>query len=380
MMSEANNLSQYVGTEVLPNYESIVEEEISLPYDDGRKFLRLSYSDPKLKDYSLIVVADSSNGDSVEGRLTSVILRYPRYVHSEALRHRVKSRNAASSRARSVKTTIKDVMENPVIPLFTVNQRGMSGKFPTLDVREKLIESWLRARDRAVASALELLVGPQLFDHYGSGFEDTHAVAHHWEQILDDYYENGYDGEGNPKEGYLSAHKQQVNRIIEPYTLFEEVVTSSYWQNYLSLRNHEDAQGEIRATAVLVERALELSTPTERDFHLPFIAEKDYPTVLSSWHDEIKPVMLRSAAEAAQISYGDKSRSEQATATAALGERLFNSRHYSPFEHQAIADKAYVNVVFLNPEPELEGDFSKLTSNLSPLWVQSRIVLAGITK
>lgn len=323
-----------------------------------------------LKDYSVIVVSDSQCGS--ENRITTLLARYPRYVHAEALRHRVFSRNASSSRARSVKSTLKEVMENPVIPLFTVNQKGMGGKFADAQTRQKQIDGWLRARDRAVASVLELLVNENLFQTYGDHFEQK------WEEILEDYYENGYDSEGRPKEGYLSTHKQQFNRIIEPYTPFEEVITSTYWENFFNLRDHEDAQPEIRAMAVLIRAGLNRSTPVRRDFHLPFIAESEVPSGDANWDTVVKPVFLRSAAEAAQISYGDKSSAERVTASAALGKRLFESRHLSPFEHPAIASDFYFDgFAETNGLPTEE---SKLSSNFDSSWVQFRPIIAGVTK
>ncbi len=361
-----------------PDFSSIVIEEIQLPYDSEVSYLKLSFTDPMLKDYSLIVILDSVTC-SLGNRIFTVIARYPRYVHAEALRHRVFSRNASSSRARSVKSTLKEVMENPIIPLFTVNQKGMGGRFAEDAVREKQIEGWLRARDRAVASVLELLVGPELFDNYGSGFEDTSAVAAAWEEILDDYYENGYDSNGDPKEGYLSTHKQQFNRIIEPYTPFEEVITSTYWDNFLSLRDHEDAQPEIRAIAVLIKAALEASAPQERAFHLPFIPLNEIPSVEADWDTVLKPVFLRSSAEAAQISYNDKSSAAKSTATAALGARLFDSRHLSPFEHPAVDAETYEKISG-RADTSLTTNGAELISNFDPAWIQLRPILAGITK
>ena len=362
-----------------PDYDSIVSELIELPYDTENRFLKLSFADPMLSDYSLITVLDSRVGDEANERLTTFILRYPRYVHAEQMTHRVFSRNASSSRARSVKSTIRDVMENPVRPLFTKNQLGMGGRFVSECEYEALVPVWLRGRDRAVATALEMLVSPERLAKYGNDSE----IAAHWEEILEDYYANGYRKDGEEVDGYLSAHKQNFNRALEPYSQFEVVLTSSYWENYLSLRVHADAQPEIRAIATLVAKALELSAPAKREFHLPFIAEADYPSASAwidgeiTWEHDIKPVFLRSSAEGAQISYGDKSRAARATASTSLGERLFESRHLSPFEHPAIDRELYEKMA---PLEALETAPESLRSNFDDSWVQLRPVLAGVTK
>ena len=72
------------------------------------------------------VVADSIGPNRV--RITTMVLTYPRFVHSEFMTHRVFSRNASSSRAIPVKRQIQMIKDNPAIPLkFTMNQKGMQG-------------------------------------------------------------------------------------------------------------------------------------------------------------------------------------------------------------------------------------------------------------
>lgn len=357
-----------------PDFDSIVIEEVELPFDTGRKFTKISYADPRLKDYSLVHMASTLN--SLGKRIDTAVVRYPRYVHAEALRHRVISRNAASSRARSVKVTLRDVMENPTIPLFTVNQAGMNGRYSEPERREKQIAAWLRNRDRAVASVLELIVNPELSEKYGS----DSAIAAAYEEILEDYYENGYDSKGEPREGYLSTHKQQFNRIIENFGPFEEVITSTYWDNFLELRDHKDAQGEIRAFAVLVRSMLNHIEPTDSWIHAPFIPLAELPEQPTDF-DTVRPLLLRSANECAQVSYNDKSSATRSTASATKGEELFRLKHYSPFEHQAIDSDIFWNILVPNSEgQDFVTDPDELASNLDPSWIQLRVMLAGVTK
>lgn len=370
-----------------PDFTSVVIEEVSLPFQE-EKVLKLSYNDPMLKNYSILVIADTHHGaptltehegnfaDSafVRGgrRLTTFVARYPRYVHAEFLRHRVISRNAASSRARSVKATLRDVMETPVIPLFTVNQKGMGGKFADPETREALTKEWLLARDKDVTSVLSMLIHPRIRE----GKTDT-EVAASYQELLDDYYANGYDSAGNPKEGYLSAHKQNFNRLIEAHTEFEEVITSSYWGNMLELRDAEEAQPEIKAIAVLIREGLKVSAPTDSWIHAPFVDRKTIPE--SHNFEDLRPILLQSSAEAAQVSYNDKSKSVRSTGTSELGERLLKLKHYSPFEHQAIASDVFYHDV----APTAEGIVTasdQLKSNFSEDWVQFRPMLAGVTK
>lgn len=364
-----------------PDFSSVIEEQVTLPHEPNKTFLKLTYSDPILKNYSLIVVADTVatslapiSREEEKARISTFVPRYPRYVHAEFLRHRVISRNASSSRARSVRSTLSEVMNEPVIPIFTVNQKGMGGKYPTPEVREALVKEWLLARDRDVTSVLSMLVNPSIAE----GRTPT-EVANDYEAILDDYYANGYDANGEPKPGYLSAHKQNFNRLIEAHTVFEEVITATNWDNFLELRDHDDAQPEIRAIAVLIREALKRSTPVEHWIHLPFIAEQDIPAEPVPYL-EVKPLMMLSATECAQISYGDKTKAKKSTATLTLGERLFESKHYSPFEHPAISSYKFDHAYTDGFADGLVEDYECLDSNFDYRWYQFRILLAGVTK
>ena len=53
-------------------------------------------------------------------------LKYPRFIHSEFMTHRVLSRNASSSRAIPVNRMLKYVWNDPAIPIYWgSNKPGM---------------------------------------------------------------------------------------------------------------------------------------------------------------------------------------------------------------------------------------------------------------
>lgn len=350
---------------LLPDFNSVVKEEVVLPYRT-EPYLKFSFSDPMLEGYEVTIIADSTTGESVglDGeRLLTIVARFPRCILSEVNTHRVFGRNSASSRARSVKATIGDVMNHPYIPLFTKNQKGMSGVFLNEEDRERAIQKWLSARNAAVNSELHLLLGDML--------SDNGDYAKDYENVLDDYYANVYEAE-NPDPRAISVHKQDANRIIEPFMWHEAIITSSYWDNFLELRaDLASAQPAIVAMAILVREALANSVPEDTWLHLPFIAPEDKPSVFTNF-ENIRDVLLRSATECAQISYKDKSRAVKATATTALGERLLALKHLSPFEHIAFSRDSY----FDNADVSLPRDEAYLLSNLDPRWVQLRKVLS----
>lgn len=346
-----------------PDFASITPTQVVLPYRD-QPYLRTSYGDPILGGYECTVVEDSMwEGQAGEGeRLTTIIVRFPRSILSEVNTHRVFSRNSASSRARSMRATIADVMEHPHIPLFTRNKKGMSGEFVSATERQGATVAWLRARDLAVEATLHLLLGDLMpwDESVGPG-----SMAHRYDELLDLYYAEVYDSE-TPDPRALSVHKQDANRLLEPFLWHEAIITSSMWKNFLELRTDLGAaQPAIVALARLVEGALDGSQPRNTWLHLPFIDHALVPAPGTPFGD-MRDLLMLSATESAQISYRDKSRAEKSTATTRLGERLLGMRHMSPFEHIAFAAGALAGTDIARPTHP---------SNLGSNWAQLRTLL-----
>lgn len=318
-------------TPLTPDFSTIQVQHIDLPYDDQEQFLDLTFTDPLLQGYAVKVIADTAPDGTEDARLTTIIARFPRVVLAEINTHRVFSRNSASSRARSIKVTLRDVMEEPYIPLFTRNRRGMSGAFSTAAERDRAITSWLQSRDSAVAGVLRLLLG----DMIDPALTDRDIVDE-WEAWVDTYQSEVYLAE-TPDSRALSIHKQNVNRLLEPFMWHEAVITSSYWKNFIELRADEEAMGEVAAIGFLVQEALRVSEPTREHFHLPFIPKSVRENLDRNDVETVTKLMFQSSFESAQISYADKSRQDRSTASAQKGLRLLRERHMSPFEHAAVS-------------------------------------------
>lgn len=252
------------------------------------------------------IVADSIGPSGV--RLTTFVLTYPRFIHSEFMTHRVFSRNASSSRAIPVKRQIQMVIDNPAIPLaFTKNQKGMQGgEALTGEQEAAAIAAWLEARDRAVEMANKL--------------------------------------------SDLEVHKQYANRILEPYAHITVVCSATDWDNFFALRCHEAAQPEIHALADLMYDAYSRNRPQELylgRWHLPFVSEEEKANVppysgdASGWRESAEALLVKfSVARCARVSYlnheGTKPTMEQ---DLQLYDRLLGQIpiHASPAEHQAMA-------------------------------------------
>lgn len=248
------------------------------------------------------IVCDSIAPSGV--RLTTFVLTYPRFIHSEFMTHRVFSRNASSSRAIPVKKQIELIKTNPAIPLdFRKNQKGMQAG-ELLEDQEAAIRIWLEGRDRAVEIAEKL--------------------------------------------ANMEVHKQYANRVMEPYAHISVVCTATDFNNFFALRCHEDAQPEIHALADQMYGQYILNKPQELkegQYHLPFIDTEDF-TLDREWMDKVydglEPDLQikRSVARCARVSFlnheGKKPTIEE---DLNLYARLLSKLpiHASPAEHQAAA-------------------------------------------
>jgi thymidylate synthase ThyX len=165
-------------------------------------------------------------------------------------------------------------------------------------------------------------------------------------------------------------HKQVANRILEPFQFISVIVTTTEWDNFFQLRDHEDAQPEIRELAIQMKQALAASTPKRLNYgewHLPYVSQEErryYAT------DSLRKL---SAARCARVSYlTHDGREPNPEEDFKLFDRLVGSvpLHASPIEHQATPDHYEATGFFTNPSgfahPELWGNFKT--------WVQHRKV------
>ena len=247
--------------------------------------------------YRCAVLADSVSPANV--RLTTLQVRFPRIVLAEFNTHRMFSRNAASSRAIPVEKRIAEVRADPFIPAaFGANKRGMQAGDPLTGAQaDSARVAWLQAATQACDRAEEMSAA--------------------------------------------GVHKQWANRLIEPFTWVEDIVTATEWANFYALRISEHAQPEIRTAAEYMKAAMDASEPTlviPHMWHLPLVTEED--------RAEFTPMDCArlSAARCARVSYLTHEGKRDPTADFALARRLQENGHMSPFEHPArpSADAGFV--------------------------------------
>jgi thymidylate synthase ThyX len=243
------------------------------------------------------VVADSfwyHEESATCNRLTTLQLKYPRFIHAEFMTHRVLSRNASSSRAIPVMKMLKQVWNDPAMPIhWGANQSGMQAKAELSDFKAYVAEKLWRGAGKLACGAAYLM-------------------------------------------NKVGLHKQVANRILEPWQYIHVIVTATEWKNFMDLRNHPDAQPEIHELAMQIAIAMEESEPVELgpwDWHLPYVTQLEHTQGIT--YDVLKAL---SAARCARVSYlTHDGLTPNIQNDIKLHDRLVGSApiHASPVEHQA---------------------------------------------
>ena len=258
-----------------------------------------------MSNISAKIIADSISFDG--NRLTTYVLRYPRFIHAEFMTHRVLSKNSASSRAIPFKTMVASVMEDPAIPLaFQKHHSGMQGtEYLVGEEGQEARNKWLQSRDAAVQTATAL-------------------------------YEHG-------------VTKQLCNRILEPFLMHTIICSGTEYRNFFALRAHPDAEIHINDLAEKMLKEYNESTPkllNINEWHIPFGDRFDDDRIASMLRDQhpssyvteeyIRTTKLKIAtARCGRISYNSFDGKDDYTADLKLHDRLVSAGHWSPFEHCA---------------------------------------------
>lgn len=268
----------------------------------------------------------SRNASAPDKVLSTLLLRYPRFIHAEFMTHRALSRNAASSRAIPVKKIIDDILADTAMPLhWGKAQTGMQAFEQIGDVERKAASiEWRRARNSAVESA----------------------------QTLID----------------LGLHKQVANRLLEPFSHITVLASATEWDNFIELRDHEMAEPHIQMLAREIRACLEdestVQTLQPGQWHTPFVDEKEI-WELKSEPDQVlmhaQEAMIKlSVARCASTSYKTVDGFDMTLDRAiALHDKLVGSRpiHASPCEHVAQADNLVDRIRGSWAYPEQHGNF-----------------------
>lgn len=240
------------------------------------------------------IILDSVN--PAGSRLTTWLLTYPRFIHSEFMTHRQFSRNAASSRAIPIAKMMEAVRENPAeFEYYGANQKGMQA------------EQQLELEERAACELeIERLKGNALSTVFN----------------LDE----------------IGLHKQNTNRYLEPWMHMTVLATATDHSNFFKLRAHPAAQPEFQVLAYRMLSAYLASTPYPlewEEWHLPGV---DLDAADSFSISQKLKICVALACRASYSAFEDGISHDDAER---IHDRGVEFGHWSPFEHaaQAIDDE-----------------------------------------
>lgn len=255
------------------------------------------------------IIEDSVSPGGV--RLVTAQWRFPRVILAEVNTHRMLSKSSASSRAipfyvdrpgrlRALgqrPSMLEMIEENPYYPIFWgKNQGGM--------------QAW----EEMSPEQIDLAV----IDYQAAMYDACRHARNLWK---------------------LGLHKQDCNRLIEPFAWCTQVTSGTDWANMFALRTHKDAHPAFQLASRLLYAAIRRSAPTQLkdgEWHLPYVKERDLDV------DQLKKI---SAVRCARVSYlnqdGDTSREQDLRLFNKLSESV--PKHMGPFDHVATPGKGTGN-------------------------------------
>ena len=280
------------------------------------------------------VIAHSKS--SVSGKeIVTFELEFPRIVLAEFNTHNALSKNASSSRAIPVPTMLKQVRENPAMPVrFGAANKGMQDA----GEHDGLVEMPCNVH------------GPYFATHDDAWRDAATVMA----DIAERFHKAGYA-------------KQICNRLIEPFQMMKVVMTATELNNFLWLRDHDAADPTIAELARKIKEAYEASTPMvlqPGEWHVPYYNNGYWkPHKKANTYDErnisteihvdkfghsLEHALIISSSCSAQVSYRklDDTIEKARGVVARLnlqGEEPDQPVHASPLEHQATPIAEYVH-------------------------------------
>lgn len=231
-------------------------------------------------------------------RLTTLEVRFHRFVLAEFNTHRVFSRNSASSRAIPVAKMLDKARHETAFPIsYPAEQKGMQGG-------EEL-------EGEALHEAMELL----------------REIHHHTVEKIQAYVD------ANPD---TRLHKSVLNRPMEWFLPHTVIVSSTEWLNFFAQRCSPLAQPEIRVAAEKIQEALWESSPKmlkEGEWHMPYMSNQEIEDCYTFGLDPRQA----SAARCGRVSYLTQDGVRDPGLDVDMYARLIaaDPPHWSPLEHVA---------------------------------------------
>lgn len=319
------------------------------------------------------------------------------YEHME---HDMFNMSANSARAIPHSRYVKNIIENPFIPIWTKQQKGMSGEAFSNEESDVVNQMWI---DYLKGCDSKMAIEVNSNTTIAKVFTEVTEESHGW---IVDYHKKGI----TDFHQYLidrGVHKQNANRILAPFAWTTCIITGTEWENFFELRcpmyydakskqifksrkayckyieaetgiypvhsedfwqaiNKSPAQPEFQ---VIAEMLYDLCAEADwriNKYHIPFEREilKQYSShfkwdtgvmhIMSckdengvkcgmcQQSDEInrklqEDLILISASMCAKLSYNTQDNEDTVEKHLERAKMLLEHRHMEPFSHQAVA-------------------------------------------
>lgn len=230
------------------------------------------------------------------------VIKLPAFLDGEFRTHRQQSKSAASFRARTTKSMIDDVIRDPFVRWhWTLNQPGMQGHtHASPEQVAKAVQAWRFAAVFAV-----------------EGAEALQAIG---------------------------LHKQDCNRLLQPFSWMQYIVTSRdiHLDHWRALRDHPMAEPHFRDITREALRLFDEAIAVDDVLHAPYVGADE-----RAKHDAGDCALI-SATRCRRVSLfrvGDTTRSDaSADIESALQMCSERPMHATPFEHQVWFDRTLIGV------------------------------------
>lgn len=365
-----------------------------------------------MKKIEAKIVVDSISPQG--NRITTYLLTYPRFIHSELMTHRMFSRNSASSRAIPFEKMLKMVEEDPFIPIaWQKDHKGMQGTKYFDPNQSFRVEDFLKSL-KTLSDKIDMTLYHKIIGKYS----DLSMTLPEWWLFTRDKVL-----EASMLLNVFGVTKQICNRLLEPFMWHTVLVTATEFDNFFELRcpkyyfepenkyfkskkdysnywfecfgsgieeaiegdpvlwwlniNHSQAEIHIQALAEAMWDARNESKPVKLkagEWHIPFGDKIDEQMVrdFNGTTNSFAAIKIATA-RCARLSYMTFNNEIDYEKDIQLHDRLLADGHMSPFEHCAramddVEFESYRKGQFVPESDDIAEDIGMALSNNAFGW------------
>lgn len=369
---------------------------------------------------------------TTDTKIMSVLVDFPTVLLAELRTHRILAQGAAyehleltdfglsanSARAIPYNKYLEKVMSNPFVPIWTKQQKGMSGEMLDAEMPTEMWKQFLEGYDSQMSIEVNsnTTINNVCFDVNSP--ESSGWVVDYKKLGIVDMYK------------YLlqqHVHKQNANRLLAPFAWTTCILSGTEWDNFFNLRcpkyeydgmtflswkdlikeislegdlqtynpriyemnndpikrqeiNTSTAQPEFQVIAEQIYDLYCEANWKESKYHIPF--EEDIKNLY--WKqdldkfpnykfgiEEMEMMMKISASMCAKLSYNTQDNEDTLEKHLERADMLIKHKHWEPFVHQAIAmdnDEAqaftYTHLTKIKPD-SINGQLTKQRGTVS---------------